>query len=104
MANFRSAGNPPKCPGVYMAKDMRNGMIMYVGESVNIRDRINRHILEDRPFANLKNMKFYWKQMDNRSTSISRRKIERGLITKHEPKYNQNTGGGGRIADRRRRQ
>lgn len=104
MARFRSAGNPPECPGVYMSKNKRNGMVTYVGESVNLRHRINRHILEGRPFANPKTMEFYWKPMDNRTTSISRRKIEKDLITKHDPKYNQNAGGGGRIADRKRRQ
>ena len=104
MARFRSSGNPPECPGVYMSKNKRNGMVNYVGESVNIGHRIKRHIQEGRPFANPKTMEFYWIPMDNRSTSISRRKIEKGLIKKHDPKYNENAGGGGRIADRRRRQ
>ena len=103
MARFRSKGNLPECPGVYMSKNRRKGTVTYIGESVNIRVRINKHRAQCRPFANLKTMEFYWKPMDNRSTSISRRKIEKALIKKHNPKYNQNAGGGGRIAGYRRR-
>ena len=76
-------------------------MKLYVGETSNLRKRINRHRADGRPFANIRTTTIFWISMDNRSTSISRRKIERRLIKQHKPKFNRNSGGGGRIARRR---
>ena len=85
-----------------MSKSRTNGMVLYVGESANLKVRINRHRAEGRPFANLRTTNIFWIPTDNRSTSTSRRRIERKLIKQHKPKYNRNAGGGGRIARRRR--
>ena len=83
-----------------MSKSRINGMVLYVGESANLKVRINRHRAEGRPFAN-RNTTIFWIPLDNRSTSASRRRIERRLIKQHKPKFNRNSGGGGRIARRR---
>jgi predicted GIY-YIG superfamily endonuclease len=79
-------------------------MKLYVGETANLRVRINRHRAEGRPFANIRTTTIFWIPLDNRSTSTSRRKIERKLIRQHKPKFNKNSGGGGRIARRRSRE
>lgn len=96
---LKSKGQIPPGPGIYLFKNMRNGMILYVGETATLRTRINRHRAERRPFAK---WTVFWIPFDYRSTSISRRRIERKLIKQHKPKYNQNCGGGGRIARSRR--
>ena len=98
---FRSKGQIPPGPGIYLFRNMRDDMILYVGESGNLRRRINRHRAERRPFANIRTATIFWIPLDNRSTSTSRRRIEKKLINQHNPKYNQNIGGGGRIASRR---
>jgi len=97
---FRSRGKIPSGPGIYLFKNNRNGMILYVGETATLRARTNRHRAEGRPFAK-RNTTIFWIPLDNRSTSTSRRKIETRLIKQHKPKFNRNSGGGGRIARRR---
>ncbi len=100
---YRSKGRPPRdAQGVYRSKEKKTGIIDYVGEG-NIRDRTNAHKRQRRPFANPKTHEWQWKQMDGRTTTRTRRKVERSQIKKHNPKYNQNRGGGGRHANRRRR-
>ena len=100
---FRSKGNIPRGPVVYRYPNKKTGKIDYVGETVNGRERTQRHKAQGRPFANPKTHQKQWKPMDGRSTSRTRRKVERNQIKKHNPKYNQNAGGGGRNAGRRRR-
>jgi len=99
---FRSKGKIPRGPVVYRYKNKKTGKIPYVGETVNGRDRTQRHTAQRRPFADPKIYEKQWKPMDGRSTSRTRRVVERNQIKKHNPKYNQNAGGGGRIAGRRR--
>jgi len=96
---FRSKGKIPEGPGIYLFKNNKNGMKLYLGETATLRTRTNRHRAEGRPFAN-RNTTIFWIPLD-RSTSTSRRKIERRLIKQHKPKFNRNSGGGGRIARRR---
>ena len=99
---FRSKGKIPRGPVVYRYKNKKTGKIPYVGETVNGRERTQRHRSQGRPFANPKTHEKQWKPMDGRSTSRTRRKVERNQIKKHNPKYNKNAGGGGRNAGRRR--
>ena len=100
---FRSKGKIPRGPVVYRYPNKKTGKIDYVGETVNGRERTQRHKAQGRPFANPNTHKKQWKPMDGRSTSRTRRKVERNQIKKHNPKYNKNAGGGGRNAGRRRR-
>ena len=100
---FRSKGKISRGPVVYRYKKKKTGKIGYVGETVNGRERTQRHRTQKRPFANPTNYEMQWKKMDGRSTSRTRRKVERKQIEKHDPPYNKNAGGGGRNAGRRRK-
>jgi len=99
---FRSKGKIPQGPGVYRFINKKTGKNAYTGEGVNMRTRTQAHRRQGRPFANPKTHEKQWKPMDGRSTSRTRRKVERNQIKKHNPKYNKNAGGGGRNAGRRR--
>ena len=100
---YRSRGRPPNRPGVYRYQNKQTGGIDYVGDSVDMRSRTNKHKNQGKPFANPKTHTPQWKEMDGRSTSNTRRKVERSQIEKHNPEYNKSRGGEGRKANRRRR-
>ena len=101
---YRSKGRPPRgVPGVYRYQKRKTGRQEYVGETNDLRRRANEHKRDGRPFANPETHVMQWKPMDGRTTTNTRRKVERSQIEKHNPKYCQNAGGGGRIANRRRR-
>tara|TARA_Y100000814_G_scaffold168157_1_gene122889 strand:+ start:173 stop:445 length:273 start_codon:yes stop_codon:yes gene_type:complete len=88
---------------VYRYKNKKTGAIDYVGDSYDMRERTNVHKRQERPFANPETHTPQWKEMDGRSTSNTRRKVERSQIEKHNPEYNKSRGGEGRKANRRRR-
>ncbi len=100
---YRSRGKIPRGPVVYRYKNKKTGANDYTGESANGRQRTQVHARNNRPFANRKTHQLQWKPMDGRSTSRTRREVERKQIAKHNPKYNRTGGGEGRIAGRRRR-
>ena len=77
---YRSRGRPPNRPGVYRYKNKKTGAIDYVGDSYDMRERTNVHKRQERPFANPETHTPQWKEMDGRSTSNTRRKVERSQI------------------------
>lgn len=92
---------PPAKAGEYRirAKDEHDGAVVYIGETDNIRRRINEHMrrgkLKD---AAPGSCVVEYKEADGRSTSRTRREHERRKIAQHSPALNLSRGGEGRPA------
>lgn len=87
---------PPSKPGEYRIRDA-NGTITYIGETNDLRRRMNEHIHTGK----LKeNHTLEFQLADGRSSSRTRRLHERMKIEQHNPILNRSGGGEGRIAGR----
>lgn len=94
---------PPMREGEYRIRD-RNGNITYIGETNNLRRRMNEHIRSGKlPKGAGENSTFEYKLADRRSTSATRRAHERKKIKEHMPALNRSCGGEGRIAVKKKR-
>ena len=91
-------GGMPSAPGAYRARSKKTGAVVYHGETVNLRARDQQHA---RKKSRHKRANYYteYKVADKRSTSNTRRKHEKTKIRQHKPKFNRNSGGGGRKAN-----
>ena len=92
-----SRQTPPRSPGLYRWVDKGTEHIDYVGETNDLRRRHYEHVRSSSPFSG-ESHHFEWKRADGRSTSRTRRQIEKEKIAKHHPPLNSNSGGGGRRA------
>ena len=91
----QSGKKPPAAPGVYRIRD-EHDKVVYVGEAVNLRKRMNEHI---RKTGNLRNGEsFEYKVASPDSDSASRREVERQKIARFKPERNRSRGGEGRPA------
>ncbi|MBR3631188.1 MAG: GIY-YIG nuclease family protein [Oscillospiraceae bacterium] len=90
-----SGKEPPNAPGVYRIRSSE-GKVVYVGETVNLRKRMQEHI---RITGNLRpGESFEFKEASPESTSASRREVERRKIARFHPERNHSAGGEGRNA------
>jgi excinuclease UvrABC nuclease subunit len=85
---------PPKKGGEYRIRN-NNDSIIYIGETNNLRRRMNEH---KRSGKFSKSCAFEFQVADGRSTSRTRRIHETEKIEKHDPVMNKRGGGGGRVA------
>ena len=85
---------PPLYPGEYRIRDSE-GDIKYVGETSDLRRRLNQHI---RSGKLSEGDSFEYKIADGRSTSKTRRAHEQEKIKQHNPTDNKSKGGEGRVA------
>ena len=91
----RSGRKPPNAPGVYRIRN-EAGTVVYVGETVNLRKRMQEHIHNT---GNLRpGESFEFKVASPESTSATRREVERQKIAKFHPERNHSAGGEGRNA------
>lgn len=90
-------GSPiPDKPGVYRFRNRETGEIDYVGETNDVWRRVREHTGSGKLDPDKHDIE--WKRADGRSTSITRREVEKEWITRHSPSGNRNSGGGGRTA------
>ena len=85
---------PPELPGEYRLRD-ESGVIQYIGETSNLKRRINQHLNTGKL---AKNWSFEYKVADGRSTSRTGREHEQEKIDQHNPLLNKSRGGEGRPA------
>lgn len=98
---------PDHSPGIYQIRERglekgRKKEPVYVGETSDLATRKGTHFGINGKYSD-KTHVFLWQRADGRSTSNSRKKIERELIKIFKPRDNMNSGGGGRHALRKRR-
>lgn len=86
---------PPSTPGEYRIRDTLDNSIDYVGETCNLKRRMNEHVRAGKldEFNT-----FEWKQADESSNSRTRREHEKEKIKQHSPWLNKSKGGEGPIA------
>ena len=89
-----SRQNPPKAPGVYRWISKVTGGIQDIGETSNLSRRKNQKEYSS------DNYHFEWQKADGRSSSNTRRLVERRQIDKHQPPGNLRRRGAGRKAAR----
>ena len=85
---------PPSNPGLYNIRDA-NGRVVYSGETNNLARRAGEH--ERKGLLGSGNS-FDFQIADGRSTSRTRRELEKTRISDSNPPLNQSGGGEGRIA------
>lgn len=88
----------PGKSGLYRLRNRETGKVDYVGESNDVCRRAIEHARSGK--WNLETHDLEWKEADSRSTSRTRRVVEREWIARHLPALNGNLGGGGFIARR----
>ncbi len=93
---------PSHSPGIYRIRERGGTEPIYIGESSDLATRKGTHFGINGNYS-AKTHVFLWQRADGRSTSNSRKKIERELIKIYKPRDNKNIGGGGRHAMRRLR-
>ncbi|MBQ8497855.1 MAG: GIY-YIG nuclease family protein [Clostridia bacterium] len=94
---------PPSKQGEYRIRNA-DGKIMYIGETNNLKRRMNEHIRSGKlPCGEGENSTFEYQVADGRSSSVTRREHERQKIEKHAPLLNRSGGGEGRIAIKKRK-
>ena len=94
---------PDHSPGIYLIRERgRDKEPVYIGETNDLATRKGTHFGINGKYS-AKSHVFIWQRADKRSTSNSRKKIERALIKIYKPRDNKNIGGGGRHAARKRR-
>lgn len=91
---------PPEKAGEYRIRNSAN-KIVYIGETCNLKRRMNEHIKSGKLNINF-NYSFEYKIADARSSSYSRRQHEKEKIKQHNPILNCSKGGEGRIAKRKK--
>lgn len=87
---------PPSSPAVYRIVDRETGKVEYAGDTNNAVRRAIEHARSGKLDPGKHD--FEWKDADGRSTSDTRREVERKWIEKHQPPLNLRSGGGGRKA------
>lgn len=90
-----SRQEPPNGPGIYRFRNKTTGKPEYIGETVNLRKRKKQHGESGKLRSQYC---FEWQQADSRSTSKTRRRIEKEHIRKYQPTLNRDVGGSGRLA------
>ena len=95
-----SRQDPPDRPGLYRFIDKITGEIDYIGESGDLRSRRGQHFRSDDLLVSSDSHHFEWKAADGRSTSRTRRELEKRQIDRHQPRLNRRQGGGGRRSAR----
>jgi len=83
---------PPANPGLYNIRDA-NGKILYSGETNNLGRRAVEH---ERNGLLGSGRSFDFQVADGRSTSRTRRELEKARIGDNKPPLNQSSGGEGR--------
>ena len=91
---------PPHEPGEYRIRNSYGG-IAYIGETNDLRRRMDEHFRRGKLAPDTGNVSFEYKLADKRSTSRTRREHESAKIKQHNPQCNSSKGGEGRIAKRR---
>ena len=94
-----SGKSPPSRPGWYRFVEILTGLIVYVGETSNLKRRRGEQHRSGKPIS-WRTHRFEWKAADGRSTSRTRREHESRKIEQSKPPLNRRGGGGGRKADR----
>lgn len=94
---------PPHAPGEYRICDGKTHAILYIGETCDLRRRMQEHQRSGKIFAYLRRFPrrtcwFEYKTADARSDSRARRAHEQQKIRRHAPPLNRSGGGEGRIA------
>ena len=84
-----SRQEPPNAPGVYRWRDKETGQIQDIGEG-NLKARKSAKEYPTDQYN------FEWKKADGRSSSNTRRAVEKKQIDKHTPPGNVRRGGAGR--------
>jgi len=85
---------PPASPGLYTIRD-DNGNVLYSGETNNLGRRAKEH---QRRGMLGSGQSFDFQVADGRSTSRTRRELEKQRISQLSPPQNQSSGGEGRTA------
>ncbi len=94
---------PDHSPGIYRIRERgRDKEPVYIGETSDLATRKGTHFGINGNYSRGTHV-FLWQRADGRSTSNSRREIERELIEIYRPRDNKNSGGGGPPAKRIRR-
>lgn len=93
---------PDHSPGIYRIRERGDTQPVYIGETSDLATRKGTHFGINGNYS-AKTHVFLWQRADGRSTSNSRKEIERELIEIYKPRDNKNSGGGGRHAMRKRR-
>ena len=89
---------PPAKPGEYRIRDA-SGVIVYIGETCDLRRRMNQHIRSGKLTVGVEHSStIEYMIADGRSTSKTRRGHEIHSIKKHHPTLNRSRGGEGRPA------
>lgn len=88
---------PPHLPGEYRFRN-ESSMVMYIGETNDLRRRMQEHIRSGKLQAGYT---VEFQVADGRSSSRTRRAHEQAKIGKHSPALNRSRGGEGRIAKRK---
>ena len=91
-----SRQDPPALPGLYRFVRKDDGTVTYEGETNNLQRRKAEHTRNE--FFEPDIEYFEWQVADGRSTSDTRREIERDRIDQHDPEKNRDGGGSGRRA------
>ena len=100
MASLYNSGRPsrqapPNKPGEYRWINKKSNVIVYVGETNNLRRRMLEHERSEKPVSRETHY-FEWKKADGRFSVDKRRQHEKDKICLHKPLLNKVAGGGGR--------
>ena len=89
---------PPAEAGEYRIRGS-DGKVTYIGETCNLRRRIDEHIRSGKlPADGKAESTVEYQVADGRSSSRTRRSHEQEKIARHTPPLNKSKGGEGRIA------
>lgn len=89
---------PPHKAGEYRVRDSSTNQITYVGETNDLKRRMNEHVRTGKCRTGKNADTFEYKEADGRSTSNTRRVHEQQKIKQHNPPLNKSKGGEGRRA------
>lgn len=90
-----SRKDPPEKPGEYRFRNKETNEIDYIGETSNLKRRLQQHERSDKPVSRDTHY-FEYKVADGRFSVDKRREHETEKIEEHQPRLNQRAGGGGR--------
>lgn len=88
---------PEARPGEYRIRNSK-GEIIYVGESSNLKRRMDEHAYSGKLATGSDPCTFEYKNADRRYGTDARREHERLKIAQHAPSGNRSSGGEGRKA------
>ena len=94
---------PPHAPGEYRIRDGKTNAILYIGETCDLRRRMQEHLRSGkiRQFIGRSRRRTCWfeyKEASAAADSRTRRTHEQKKIRQHAPALNRSGGGEGRIA------